>query len=147
MLLGVVAVLLGVVVFFTAPAILTADYCTITLIGSIFLTVVGLVNFIVALYDLHIPKFFRRLNRDKRGIGWVWVVAAITLIFMPFIYWGIGSALDVVFIWIDASYVFTGTMSSAYVLIRAIIPLLSVFMLIGVVLWSVINAKASRYGD
>lgn len=88
---------------------------------------------------------FSKLWKDKKAIGWIWVVAAITLIFTPFLYWALGVALDQVFAWVDSNYTFSGAMASSYLIAKTIIQFLSVFCLLSVLIWSLINSKAKRY--
>ena len=106
----------------------------------------GAADLCLTIYDLNPFKHLRRFKEDTRGIAWIWIVAGITLCFTPFVYWGMGLALDMVLSYVDSAYTFTGSMSSAYWLGRTIIQYLSVFCLFGVVIWSIVNAKASAYG-
>lgn len=148
MLKGTTLCVLSMIIFFLCPAFVEAKYINWVLVGGIGCFVFGICDFTLALYDVtpNIRSAFRKLRKNKKGIAWIWVVAAITIGFMPFIYWGIGLALDEVFAWNDANYTFTGSMNSAYILGRTIVQLLPVFVLFGVLLWSIINSKASAYG-
>lgn len=148
MLIGVGALFVAVTLLFVAPAIFSAEFSTYILILSIGIATYGLVTFCCALYDLNLNIFrkIRKLGNDKKGVAWIWVVAGLTICFLPFIYWAVGSVLDQILVFVDANYAFTGAMGSAYTLGKTIIQLLSVFALIGVLLWSVVNAKTSAYG-
>lgn len=148
MLTGMCLLAIATITLFIAPALFTAEYATIILVVAIAFAVFGFITLYHALYDLRlkIPSKLHQFKQDKRGIAWIWVVAGLTLCFMPFVYWGMGLALDQLLLWVDANYVFTGTMASAYTLGKTIIQFLSVFCLFGVLLWSIINAKTSAYG-
>jgi uncharacterized membrane protein len=90
-------------------------------------------------------KFLGKLKRNNKALAYIWGVAGCTVAFFPIIYWILTFCLDDV---ADAAFefgAFTGVSASAWTLAKALISALPVFVLITVLLWSAVNAKAKSY--
>jgi hypothetical protein len=89
--------------------------------------------------------FLVRFKNDQSGMAWVWVVAALSIVFTPFVYWAVGWPFDIVTTQMLSLYTLTGTMALAFTAVRIIISYLLGFCLFFVVIWSIVNAKSSAY--
>lgn len=122
---------------------------TFTFIFSNLLTLlIGLALTILGCIDLCYSQFKPKRNilKDKKGIAWIWAVAICALVFMPFVYWAISMPYDAIMTYVDANYTFTGIMGDALLFGRVIVSYLLSFCLFSIVIWSIVNAKAERYG-
>ena len=96
--------------------------------------------------------FFKRFKRDERAILPILVTAGVTLAFFPLIYWVLSLFLDGIATSIfgdgatyGSLYTFTGTTAAAWTLVKAIIAALPFAVLLIVLSWSAVNAKAKSY--
>ena len=89
---------------------------------------------------------FKKLSRDKRGLAWIWLTAAITFCFLPFVYFVLKWPLDMLWTAIAGQYTYTGSIALAFQACNVLISYLLAFSLFGLVMWSLVNAKASSYG-
>jgi hypothetical protein len=88
----------------------------------------------------------RNIIKDKRGIAWVWVTAALAICFAPLIYWAIGWPVDIAISQILGTYTFSGVMGFAYTAVKLVISYMLAFVLFIVVVWSWVNSRSPQYG-
>jgi len=87
----------------------------------------------------------RSFLKDKRAVGWVFGVAAISILIMPFVYFPLDYAWDQVYVSIVGDYTFTGTTASAITVVQVIISYMCAFGLLFTINWAIVQAKAQRY--
>lgn len=84
------------------------------------------------------------LKTNVSGIAWIWAVAGLTIVFTPFVYWAVSYPWNLLFTAITRQYTFTGIMGGALMFVSGIvITYLCTFVLLFVVIWSLVNAKAT----
>ena len=87
----------------------------------------------------------RNFKRNNSGIAPIIAIAACALVMLPIIYITLGLALDNVADTFFAQYTLTGTPESAWLLVRALISALPIFVVLIVIAWGLVNAKARSY--
>jgi hypothetical protein len=137
---------------------------TVLIIGLILILIsqnigeIGLLTILVGCVLTAIPAFdiylltaevspFKKTRANRTGIAWVWAVAAISIAFMPFVYWAIGWPYDLVVTQVLSLYTFSGFMASALTAVRLIISYLLAFGLIFIVIWALVQSRTPQgYG-
>jgi len=87
----------------------------------------------------------KNLKTNKTGLAYVWGVAACTIIFFPIIYWVMTFLLDSLETSTASIYTFSGVPLSAWTLVKVLVAATPIFILIIVMFWSAVNAKAQSY--
>lgn len=86
------------------------------------------------------------LQKDETGLAWIWTVAALSIIFCPFVYWAIGVPYNTVIETVTAQYTFTGVLASVFTFMRLMVSYLLTFALFGILFWAVVQSKARSMG-
>lgn len=142
-LLEDLAVTIGALMLITVSAYLDPSTGLLSLIMGVMLSAVAAMDICFSISDAKISlKSFRD---NKKGIAWVWVTAALSIGFCPFIYWAIGWPLDIVETQLLGVATYTGFMASVYTLLKLLASYLLAFVLLFTVIWSFVQAK-SRQG-
>ena len=92
-------------------------------------------------------KFLKRFIQNKSGLAAIWGIALMSLIFFPLIYWVMSVLLDNISETVFGLVTFSGVTASSWVLVKAVISALPVFVILIVVLWSAVNAKMQAYTE
>jgi hypothetical protein len=80
-------------------------------------------------------------------VAWVIACAILSIIVMPFIYFPLDYAWDVVYANITAGYTFTGTTALALTVVQLIISYLCAFGLIFTINWAIVQARVRSYPE
>ena len=90
-------------------------------------------------------KYLKKFRQNRNGLAYIWGVCACVIAFFPLIYWILSVYLDNIATSVFGMYTFLGATASAWTLAKAIISALPLFVLVTLVLWASVNAKAQAY--
>lgn len=115
----------------------------VAFLSGVAIAIAGLVN-VFLVY----PKLCKveKLAADDSGLAWIWIVAALSILFCPFVYWVIGVPYSYVIDTVTSSYSFTGVIASVFTFMRVMISYLLTFALLGILFWAVVQSKAQGLG-
>jgi hypothetical protein len=91
-------------------------------------------------------RLLSRWRQDRRGLAWQITVAGLSLCIMPFVFWPLSTAWDMVAASILSVWTPTGAVAYAVTFAKVIVSYLLAFFLVFVVYWVLVNAKAQPYG-
>ena len=90
-------------------------------------------------------KFLKRFIDNKKAIIPIWGICVCVICFFPVIYWVMNVLLDNISSTVLGIAPFEGVTASSWVLVKAVISALPIFLLIILVIYSMVNAKAQSY--
>jgi hypothetical protein len=89
-----------------------------------------------------ILKMLKKFREDRTAVAYLWVVAGVTIMFVPVIYFILHTALTDTVAALFAQTTLTGYPLLAWNLVSALISALPAFLVITSLIWVAVNSKA-----
>lgn len=85
-------------------------------------------------------------RKNEKGVGWILAVAALSVVFTPFLYFFLAAPFDQLVTYFTGVYTFTGTTALVISAVRVLVSYLIIFTLINTVVWTIVTSKAENRG-
>jgi accessory gene regulator protein AgrB len=87
----------------------------------------------------------KNILNDNQGIAYIWALAILSLLLAAVLYFPLSYVWDTLYTDITGGYTFTGNTALGIAAVKFICSYLLGFVVIAVINWMLVNAKASSY--
>jgi len=84
-------------------------------------------------------------QKDESALAWIWAMCIICIALSAVIYFPLSYTWDHLYNYIAGQYTFTGDTAFGLATIKLILSFLLALVLVALINWSIVNAKAENY--